>query len=112
MVKAFFSLSGELLSLAMQGHAGVGEHGADPVCAACSILAATLSDMVGNGVRCNAFRRDPIRHLAHGEALVSCSPRAEDFEEYLHAYYMAHIGLSLLAREYPNAVSVELVESL
>lgn len=110
MVRAFLSLSRERLSLAMKGHAGAGQKGSDPVCAACSVLAATLREMVANGVKNGAFYEEPTLHLAGGDALISCAPRADFYIEFLHAYYMAHVGLSLLAADYPECVHTELVE--
>ena len=110
MVHAFLSLSRERLSLAMKGHAGAGAHGSDLVCAACSVLAATLREMVANGVKNNAFYGEPILHLSGGDALISCAPRADFYLEFLHAYYMAHVGLSLLSAEYPEHVRTELCE--
>ncbi len=110
MVKIFMSLSRERLSLAMQGHAGCGENGTDLVCAACSILAHTLCKMVEDGARKEMFYAPPTTHIASGEALIVCTPRADFYEEMLHAYYMAQIGFDLLQREYPNHIHFGFVE--
>lgn len=110
MVKIFMSLSRERLSLAMQGHAGCGENGTDLVCAACSILAHTLCKMVADGAEKGMFYAAPITHVSSGEALIACAPRANFYEEMLHAYYMAHIGFDLLQREYPCSIELICVE--
>ncbi len=110
MVKIFMSLARERLSLAMQGHAGCGANGTDLVCAACSILAHTLCKMVGDGAKKDMFYTAPITHIASGEALIVCAPRADFYEEMLHAYYMAQVGLSLLQREYPDSIEFAVVE--
>ncbi len=110
MVKIFMSLTRERLSLAMQGHAGCGENGTDLVCAACSILAHTLCKMVGDGARKGMFYTEPTTYIASGEALIACAPRADFYEEMLHAYYMAQVGLSLLQREYPDSIELAVVE--
>lgn len=110
MVKIFISLTREHLSLAMRGHAGCAENGRDLVCAACSILAHTLCKMVGDGARKEMFYTAPITHIASGEALIACAPRADFYEEMLHAYYMAQVGLSLLQREYPDSIELAIVE--
>ena len=110
MVKIFLSLSRERLSLAMRGHAGRGENGTDLVCAACSILAHTLCKMVEDGARKEMFYASPTTHIASGEALIACAPRADYYEEMLHAYYMAQIGFDLLQREYPDSIELVVVE--
>lgn len=110
MVNVFCSLERERLLLAVKGHAKSVEAGADPVCAACSILVDTLAALLARGEGQGAFYLPPTILLRDGEALLCCAPRGDFFEEYLHDFYMAHIGLSLLSREYPDCVSVECVE--
>ncbi len=110
MVKVFFSLSRERLSLAMQGHANTASAGEDLVCAACSILAATLCRMIENGAKNGAFYAPPTTHLCKGDALLSCSPRADFLEEFLHNYYMAQVGFSLLQKEYPESIDLTVCE--
>ena len=110
MVRVMLSLSRERLSLVMQGHAGCGAMGSDLVCAACSILAHTLCRMVQNGVEKGMFYALPTTHISSGNAIVNCTPRAEFYEEMLHAYYMAQVGLSLLQREYPESIELSVVE--
>lgn len=110
MVKVFFSLSPERLALAMQGHASYGAHGEDVVCAACSILATTLAQMVVNGAQNGAFYAPPTVHLERGAAFISCAPRADAHAELLHDYYMAQVGFSLLQREYPQCIELSVVE--
>lgn len=111
MVRVFLSLSRERLSLVMQGHAGCGAHGSDLVCAACSILAHTLCRMVQNGTEKGMFYTLPTTYITSGHAIVSCRPRADFYEEMLHAYYMAQVGLDLLRREYPESIELCVVET-
>ena len=110
MVKVFFSLSDERLALAMQGHAGYAAVGEDVVCAACSILATTLAQMVVNGAEEGAFYAPPTLHLERGDAFVSCAPRADFRAELLHDFYMAQVGFALLQREYPQCIELSVVE--
>lgn len=110
MVRVMLSLSRERLTLVMQGHAGCGEAGSDLVCAACSILAHTLCRMVQNGTEKGMFYTTPMTHIASGNAIIACAPRADFYEEMLHAYYMAQVGLSLLQREYPESIELTVVE--
>ena len=98
------------LLLAMRGHAHTAQTGADPVCAACSILAATLCEMLEVGAAQQAFCAPPVTHLAHGDAYLACVPVAARYEEFLHAYYMAEVGFTLLQREYPQSIHLEVYE--
>ena len=78
-------------SLRMEGHAGGGEPGRDPVCAALSMLMYTLlAALPAEGTR---------RELADG----SCFVRGGEGR----VYEVIAAGLRLLAAAYPELISME-----
>lgn len=94
--------------VSMEGHAGSGEPGHDLVCASVSILAYTLASIVkdmGEGVR-RGFTVD----LNDGEALISCNP-IEDYRRPITLVFdTICTGFELLAQEYTDNVSFEVVD--
>jgi len=77
--------------ICFEGHAGAGEYGKDPVCAALSMLMYTLLEALpAEGVE---------RYLADGY----CRVRGGSAE----AYEVIAAGLRLLAAEYPTHVCLE-----
>lgn len=96
-------------SVTMEGHAGSGEPGNDLVCASASILAYTLATTVkdmGEGVR-HSITVDLDEERG---ALIACEP----VENYTHSIRLMFdvicTGFDLLAQEYPDNVSFEVVD--
>ena len=89
MTKVFYDPKGP--EMRFEGHAGAGERGKDPVCAALSMLMYTLLEALPAG--------DAERYLADGYCRV-CGGSAEPYE-------VIAAGLRLLAAEYPTHVCLE-----
>ena len=89
------------LRLQMEGHAGAGLYGEDPVCAALSMLGMTLEKRVLELAE-SCF---PTLSRAPGHFLVVCRPEADAAGQCREVFETVAAGLSLLAEERPEHVS-------
>lgn len=96
----------ENLRLTMEGHAGAGVLGADPVCAALSMLMMTLQRRMED----RAEEALPMISRGPGRFEIACEP--EDEEEALcrESFDTVAAGLALLAENRPEFVSFRLSE--
>lgn len=94
--------------LRMKGHAGQAAAGKDIVCAAASILAYTVAQTVSYMFSDGKLRRKPCIRLSKGDALVTVRPRQEYYDEALYAFFVAQVGYSLLAKNYPQFVKLSM----
>lgn len=84
-------------SLRVAGHAGYAPSGQDIVCAAASMLTATLTRALG-GV-------EGLRYIDDGESVqVSCKPSLRQAERVVNVFSTIDGGFNLLANSYPNHV--------
>ena len=105
MIKVTFTERGHKLSLRVKGHARYAEHGKDIVCASASILAYTLSYVVGrlDGV-------ELTENFTSGDTTIECECADEQtFISVKNAYNHTKVGYALLQRNYPQYV--RLIES-
>ena len=89
------------LSLRMEGHAGAGSYGEDPVCAALSMLGMTLERRMAELAE-SCF---PAISRAPGRLWISCRPDAEAAAQCRECFETVAAGLALLAEERPEHVS-------
>ena len=89
------------LRLQMEGHAGAGIYGEDPVCAALSMLSMTLERRMAE----RAGSCFPTVARSPGRFLIVCRPDAQDEESCRASFETVAAGLSLLAEERPEHVS-------
>lgn len=94
------------ISLTVSGHAGQAEEGHDIVCSACSILAYTVAQIVNTEKLAGSLKREPVIVLAKGGAYICCEPKKEMYNEILHTFYVAEVGYTLLAHNYPQFVNL------
>lgn len=92
------------LSLKVKGHAGQAEIGKDIVCASASILAYTVAQVVSNIESKGGLKKTPTIKLLKGDTVITCHPKEEYMDELAHTYYVAEVGYSLLAHNYPQYV--------
>lgn len=85
------------------GHAGAGEHGSDPVCAAVSALICTLA-AYARQLGTAATRLEP------GNAFVALAPRRRCRPVAELVFDVLCGGLSLIARQYPDNVRYRVEE--
>lgn len=96
-------------SVTMEGHAGSGEKGHDLVCAAVSILTYMLASIVQGAERGTQIQ-SAIAELNDGEALISCEPIGNYSYPIKLIFDTICTGFDILAHEYPDNVSYELVD--
>lgn len=89
------------LRLEMEGHAGAGPLGADPVCAALSMLMMTLERRMED----RAERMLPVIRRGEGSFLIECGPDAADEALCRESFDTVAAGLALLAENRADCVS-------
>ena len=91
----------EELRMSLEGHAGAGVKGQDPVCAAVSMLAMALERRVHEREEeyLPAVSRSP------GRIVIACSPEADWEEKCRECFDTVAAGLALLAEELPRYVA-------
>ena len=89
------------LRLEMQGHAGAGEKGADPVCAALSMLMMTLERRMQE----RAEKTMPALRRGPGSFMIACRPEAGDEALCRESFDTVAAGLALLAENRAENVS-------
>ena len=93
-------------SVTIEGHAGSGEAGHDLVCAGVSTLAYTLAQRIGGLPECMSSRAilDP------GYAEISCKPIPGREDVVQDAFGTICTGFEMLASDYPEYVTFDVVE--
>ena len=95
------------LHLSAIGHAGYAPIGNDIVCAAASILATTVAQIVKAMEAHGDLEEEPTIKLVEGNAVVACKVKEKAlFAEALHTYFVAQVGYRLLAHSYPEYVKL------
>ena len=90
------------------GHAGSAEKGKDLICASASILAYTLAEYVKK-VKAEDKVKFDLTVLEEGDTIISCSPYYENKTEITTVFDAICRGFELLARDYPENISYEVV---
>ena len=108
MVKAEFFTNKESGSITMKltGHAGQAEHGKDIVCSAVSILAYTVAQALQFQHEDDGLKKKPHLKLEPGDTVIIAKPKPERYEEALHTFFVAQVGYALLAKTYPQYVTL------
>ena len=88
------------------GHAGFAQTGQDIVCAGVSALAFTAAEYLMQMQNWDKLEKDPVILLEPGEIRLECSPKITAEEEAEHVFRMLEIGFRLIAKSYPNNVTV------
>lgn len=109
MIKVKLSQNDEkkTLSLRLKGHAGQANVGHDIVCASATMLAYTVAQMVKYMEDDNKVTRASTIRLKKGNIEVTCHCKTDEgYAEALHTYFVAQVGYSLLAHNYPQYVAL------
>ena len=91
-------------SLSVKGHAGFSQRGKDIVCAASSVLAYTIGQVVKNMHESNMLVDAPTLDFADGNATVSCKVTKDHDQALWHNFYTIITGYKLLGHNYPRYV--------
>lgn len=94
------------ISLKVTGHAGQAESGKDIVCASASILLYTVAQYAMFAYEKHHLKKKPLVSLGDGDAEVIITPKSDHYGEALHTFFVAQIGYTLLARNYPQYVEL------
>ena len=110
MITASFTYEKEAgtIALKVKGHAGQNVKGHDIVCSAASILTYTIAQYLKHVERQGGLRKEPRIDLKDGNALIVAKPTDEYMGEALNAFFVAEVGYSLLAQNYPQYVELKL----
>ena len=108
MVKAEFFTNKESgsITLKLTGHAGQDEHGKDIVCSAASILAYTVAQALQFQYEEDGLKKKPHLKLEPGDTVIIAKPKPECYAETLHTFFVAQVGYHLLAKTYPQYVTL------
>ena len=108
MVKAEFFTNKESGSITMKltGHAGQAKKGEDIVCASASILAYTVAQALQFQYEEGGLKKKPHLKLEPGDTVIIAKPKPESYEETLHTFFVAQVGYCLLAKTYPQYVTL------
>ena len=108
MLKAEFFTNKESgsITLKLTGHAGQAEAGKDIVCSAASILAYTVAQALQFQYEEGGLKKKPHLKLEPGDTVIIAKPKPESFEETLHTFFVAQVGYCLLAKTYPQYVTL------
>lgn len=110
MIKATFTheKESEAIILKVEGHAGQDDKGHDIVCSAASILTYTIAQYLQYIDKRGGLQKKPHIVLNDGNALIVAKPKSEYEGEVLNAFFVAEVGYSLLAQNYPQYVELNM----
>lgn len=109
MIRAAFytDKSSGSITLKVTGHAGAANKGQDIVCASASILAYMVAQTIEYMHAEGGLRKKPRIEFEDGDATIVAKPKDESFAEALHTFFVAQVGYSLLAHNYPQFVELK-----
>ena len=110
MIKAQFSIDkhSDSIILKLSGHAGAAKEGEDIICASASILAYTVAQMAQFMYEKKELRKKPTIKMEKGDAEIVIKPKKAMYAEALHTFFVAQVGFTLLAHNYPQYVELEM----
>ena len=94
------------IHLKVKGHAGTAPKGEDLVCASATMLVYTVAQAMSFMHEQGQLEEKPHIKIREGKAAVVARPKEEFFAEALHTFWVAQCGAHLLAKNYPEAVSL------
>lgn len=110
MIKASFfrQEDTDAIVLKVEGHAGQAEKGHDIICSAASILAYTIAQYLQYVHKQGGLQKKPHVAIKDGDAFIVAKPTEEYEGEVLNAFFVAEVGYSLLAQNYPQYVELNM----
>ena len=110
MIKASFKRDEESKAIIMtvKGHAGLNKEGHDVICSAASILTYTVAQYLKYVYERGGLQKKPRIDMNSGDALIVAKPTEEFEGEVLNAFFVAEVGYSLLAKNYPQYVELNM----
>jgi uncharacterized protein YsxB (DUF464 family) len=106
MINAKFYVKNESIHMTLKGHAESAPYGADLICSAATMLAYTVAQAVQFMYENGKLKKKPKISLKDGNANIVVTPTEEDYAEALHTFWVAQCGGHVLAKNYPDHVSL------
>lgn len=100
-----------VISLIVKGHSDTMLPGDDPICAAASLMAWTLMQMLIAHKTQGSFKTPPKMFVKSGDAEFICKPKRRDREFVMMSFLFAETGYRILEKNYPDKVKVTQFES-
>lgn len=109
MIKARFyqKPSNGSIHMTLKGHAQAAPKGEDLICASATMLAYTVAQVVQFMHEQGQLKKKPKIKIRDGEAVIIATPTEESYPETLHTFWVAQCGIHVLARNYPQNVTLE-----
>ena len=98
----------EAIIMKVEGHAGLDKEGHDIICSAASILTYTIAQYLQYVYDRGGLQKKPRIDINSGDALLVAKPTKEFEGEVLNAFFVAEVGYSLLAHNYPQYVEIKM----
>lgn len=113
MIQVKFSTDAESgsISMTMKGHANAGAGGHDLVCAAASMLAQTLAQLLLYEQAQGKLKKAAHILLRPGRCEITAKPREDAWAETLYGFFVTEVGLDLLARNHQDFVQITLFDT-
>ena len=110
MIKVSFEQRKDIETIIMKvnGHAGLNKEGHDIICSAASILAYTIAQYLQYVHERGGLQKKPRIDMNNGDAIIVAKPTKEFEAEVLNAFFVAEVGYSLLAHNYPQYVELKM----
>jgi uncharacterized protein YsxB (DUF464 family) len=110
MIKVQFEHRKDINTIVMkvEGHAGQATKGNDVICSAASILVYTVAQYLNFIYKRGGLQKKPRILLNDGDALIVAKPKSEFEGEVLNTFFVAEVGYSLLAHNYPQYVKLKM----
>lgn len=110
MINASFKYQKEqgMVSMHIEGHSGQAEKGNDLICCGASMLAYTLAHYVRYIEKVDGLTEKPIIEIEDGYMHVEVKATEKYIAEVLNAFFVAEVGFTLLAQNYPQYVNIKM----
>lgn len=107
MVKiSFWQEDNKSIHLKVKGHANAAPYGEDLICASASMLVYTVAQAMTFMYDQGYLEEKPRIKMREGKASVSAIPKEAYRAEVLHTYWTAQCGAHVLAKNYPEYVTL------
>ena len=94
--------------MSIEGHAGQAPKGQDLICSAASILSYTVAQYLEFVEMEEGLTTPPRIEMEEGQTIIVANPTEEYLAEVLNAFFVAEVGYSLLAQNYPQYVELKM----
>ena len=95
------------IHMKVKGHADTAPKGADLVCASATMLVYTVAQAMSFMHEQGQLQEKPHIKIREGKAVVVARPKEDFYAETLHTFWVAQCGIHVLARNYPQNVTLE-----